>query len=480
MATERDETRDFDDFVQSHDVRSKWDAARRLMAAKQMQFFASKEGFRGSFQELANIAITASSTDQLLAIALILRISELVKGKFRKQAVSVLSESLLKPIDGIWTINESRNLPIESKPSEIRENIALALSHAKGSWVVPYVIEALAREEKSSRCRLELSRQLAKREPHVTCWFNLLSQFPWLSIWDSETADRAGHLRALAIALTAILREHRNNLTVDEQTGPALAKMVQDIAPITNQTARRSKLADTALAIIDLLDELLAIEFTLIADPEAYAPLGILVRWWQPSSYPSSVTDGLEGIVKKLISAIRLRARLGQKSESLALRLRQAFGTGKVAADALTTIAETESGLSPEIDDWLRGRERATSTTAAAVTALLSGTSTPILTEAIAALLLDCLDALSMAAHHTDSPLAGQLRRVCGRIQALATELKLKPVGTVGEAVEFNPSAHRTISGTIPSEPIVRLRRPMIVRSRADGSRDIIERAIVE
>jgi hypothetical protein len=33
------------------------------------------------------------------------------------------------------------------------------------------------------------------------------------------------------------------------------------------------------------------------------------------------------------------------------------------------------------------------------------------------------------------------LRRICGRIQALAAELKLQPVGIVGQVVEFNPAA---------------------------------------
>jgi hypothetical protein len=480
MTDERTEARAFEDFVRGADVWAKWDAARRLMAARQMQSAATNEGFHNSFRELGQTAISGRGVDQLLAIALILRISELVKGEARRQAAETLSEALRKPIDGLWTVGEAKTLPLESKPSEIRENIASALSHASGSWLVPYIIEALAREEKSARCRLELTRQLSKRQPLVSRWFNMLSSFSWFNVWNVETADRIGRLRELTIAITTTLREHRNTVVVDEDAGPALAKMMQEIAPVGPRTARGAKLADTALAVIDLLDELLAIEFTLIADPEAYAPLASISRWWQPSTYPSSVVDGLRGIVRKLISAIRLRARLAQKSESLLLRLRQALGSGDATSNALTKIAETESGLSPEIDDWLRGRERGESTTAGAVASLLSGASAPMLTQAIAPLLLDCLEATSAVAQQSDSPLAGHLRRICGRIQALAAELKLRPVGAVGEMVEFSPTAHRTVSGAIPSEPNVRLRRPMVVRWRDDGSQDIIERAIVE
>jgi hypothetical protein len=480
MTDERTDSRALEDFVRAEDVRAKWDAARRLMAAKQMQSAANNEDFRTSFRELGRTAISSRGTDQLLAIALMTRISELVKGELRKEVADVLSEALRGPIDGLWTVSETEKLPLESKPSEIRENIASALSHAGGTWVVAYIIEALAREEKSVRCRLELVRQLSKRETLVSRWFSMLSSFSWHRIWDVETADRIGRLRELAVAIATTLRDCRNTLAVDEGAGPALAKMMEEIAPVSYRTAHNAKLADTALAVVDLLDELLAIEFTLIADAEAYAPLAIIARWWQPSSYPSSVIDGLSGIVRKLTSAIRLRARLGQKSDSLLLRLRQALGSSDEASRALTKIAETESGLSPEIDDWLRGRERQGSTTAGAIASLLSGSSTPMLTEALAPLLLDCIEASSAVAHHSESALAGHLTRICGGIQALATELKLRPIGTVGEMVEFSPSTHRTVTGAIPSEPKVRLRRPIVVRWRDDGSQDIIERGIVE
>jgi len=438
MADQRIEWQELDDFVRGPGVWAKWDAARRLMAAKQMQAAANTENFRSSFRDLGEIALRHTGVDQLLAIALIVRIAELVKGELRKESVEVLTVALRKPIDGIWTINEVGKLPLESKPSEIRENIALALTHATGGWVLPYIIEALGREEKSFRCRLELTQQLASREASVSRWFEMLGNFTWL---DVETADRIGRLKELAVALATTLREHRNTVSVNEEAGSALARMMQEIAPAAHRGTRSGKFVDAALAIVNLLNELLATEFTLIADPEAYAPLAVFARWWQPSSYPAVVAEGLQEIVRKLVSAIRLRARLGQKSENLVLRLRQALGNTDATAFALNRIAETETGLAAGIDDWLRGRERESSATAEAVTSLLSRASTPMLVEAIAPLLLDSLDASVAAAQHSNSPLAGHLRRICGRIQALAAELKLQPVGIVGQVVEFNPAA---------------------------------------
>ena len=88
-------------------------------------------------------------------------------------------------------------LPLESKPSEIRENIALALTHATGEWVLPFIIEALGREEKSFRCRLELTQQLASREASVSRWFEMSGNFAWPDISNVETADRIGRLKSL-------------------------------------------------------------------------------------------------------------------------------------------------------------------------------------------------------------------------------------------------------------------------------------------
>lgn len=156
-----------------------------------------------------------------------MRISELVKGQLRREAASLLSSALRNAIQGLWTIGEAKNLPLESKLSEIRENIALALSNATGQWVVPYAVESLAREDKSPRCRLELVRQTLRRNTHVSKWLNMLSEIPWLTLWENEKFDRVARLREIVISITTVLRETCNNLTVDETTGPALATMIQ-------------------------------------------------------------------------------------------------------------------------------------------------------------------------------------------------------------------------------------------------------------
>jgi hypothetical protein len=55
----------------------------------------------------------ANGIDQLLAIALIVRISELVKGTLKKEAAEILSRALVKRPDGFWTISDTKNVPLE-------------------------------------------------------------------------------------------------------------------------------------------------------------------------------------------------------------------------------------------------------------------------------------------------------------------------------------------------------------------------------
>ena len=58
MTDERTERRALEEFVRGPDVWAKWDAARRLMAAKQMQSAATNEDFRNSFRDLGRTAIS--------------------------------------------------------------------------------------------------------------------------------------------------------------------------------------------------------------------------------------------------------------------------------------------------------------------------------------------------------------------------------------------------------------------------------------
>lgn len=467
------------DFLQGSTIGSKWDAARHLMADRKMQAASARQEFRQAFRDLGEVCARAHGPDQLLAIALIVRISELIKGEYRREAARILSSILTRPPDGAWTISETKGLPVEAKPAEIREDIALALEHASGPWVIGYVIDALAREERSQRCRLELCRQLASRESSINRWLELLNNQSWSEISAADETDRVGRLRDLASALATTIRENRASLSVDASVGPVLSSLMQSMVRVSQRTAPPPKLFQAGVKIIELLEEILATEFTLIAEPDAYAPLAVLAKWWQPLPFPKALSEALKSVTRKLKSAVTLRARMGQRSETLVLRLAQSLGPGSSPGDILVAIADQEGGLTSDIDDWLRGRERMTSATSKAVVSMLSETGISDFVQAFAPLLLDCSDATAALSQSVDSRLAALVRRLCVRVDAIAIDLGLSVAGQRGDIVEYNPSLHRTSDGSIPPELSVRIIRPMVVRKRQDGSQDVLERAIV-
>lgn len=468
-------------FVEATNIRSRWDSARQLMAAKQMQAVSSQPIFHQAFRELGEACLHAEGADRLLAIDLLVRISELVRKEFTREAAEILSRVLTTEPEGTWTINESRTLPAEAKPAEIRENIAIALRQASGSWVLGYVVTALAREDRSQRCRLELCRQLATREPVVTRWLELLNGQPWFDILGGATTgiDGVSRLRDLTAALAGIIRTDRTKFSVDQTVGPSIASLVQTLARVSPREALPPRLSAAAIEVVGLLEEIFATEITLVAEPDTYAPLEVFSRWWHPLPYPEDLSAALAGTVRKLTGAITLRARMGQRSQMLVSRLTQALGAGMPTSKILLKVANSETGLVPEIDDWLRGRQRGTSGTAIAASTLLAETGAADFTRAFAPLLLDCAEGEVVAAQSSDSRIAAHVRRLKNRVDAIALDLRLSVAGAVGQLVEFNPNSHRTLDGSTPGEPQVRIIRPMVVRRRSDGSHDVIERAIV-
>ena len=139
------------------------------------------------------------------------------------------------------------------------------------------------------------------------------------------------------------MRQSRAAITVSNDAGALLARWIDKSVSISTREPRPSKLPSTATAVLSLLDEIIATEFLLIEDAETYSVLGTISRWWHPLEFPPEVKSALEGIVRKLTSAIIGRARKGQRSEALVTRLQQAMGPTRQVKVALESIAEAET-----------------------------------------------------------------------------------------------------------------------------------------
>ncbi|MDE0285855.1 MAG: hypothetical protein OXI88_02150 [Gammaproteobacteria bacterium] len=134
------------------------------------------------------------------------------------------------------------------------------------------------------------------------------------------------------------------------------------------------------------------------------------------------------------------------------------------AAQQLRQIADEETGLPAEIDDWLRGRVRKTHADTRTVVTSLQAVAKEDLTQEMAKLLLDAEEADAVMTDLSDSNSAHHVKRLINCVKSLASQLRLETVGNEGDFVEYLPLAHETTSGRRPADSrveIIRLRNTM-------------------
>ena len=461
-------------------INDRWVAARELMAKRQLVSVAETDEFQSGFLSLGDEARSGSDISRLVAVDLMIRLSKFRK-KLRPVAEKVLRTALTDDFPPISLLGSADVLPNGAKSAELRENVATALKYASGDWIIPYVIKALVDEDRSQRCRLELARQLATREQSIDQWLDWIVKSPLAEkIHPEENLESAAtKLRDITAALADAIRQNRVQLKASQEAGVLLARFCRNFVPVTSRTARPKRLSVGAAAAAKLLDEIFSVRLTLIVEPEAYAVLETFEWWWRPLPYPKPLKDALQPITDKLITGITLRARWGQKSDSLSARLKQSFRDRDAAARQLRQIADEEMGLTAEIDDWLRGRIRKSHTDTEAVESSLQAVAKEDLTQEVAKILLDAEEAAEAMVGVSISDSLHHIRRLINSIKSLASQLRLDIVGQQGDFVEYLPLAHQTTSGQKPADIRVEIIRPMVVRRRRDGSEDIIVRAIV-
>jgi hypothetical protein len=391
-----------------------------------------------------------------------------------------LEDVLREQLPPLSIVTDKKELPPTAEPAEIRENIAKALAQANGDWVVSYIMRSLAEEDRSQRCRHALAQELARRVSLVDRWLDDLLKEPALR----DLAEKHGldnsvvRLRDIALALGETIRAQRYRLQTSTRSGRLLSEFARLLAPIGQRQQLPRRLAEAGAAVVHLLDELLAIRLTLMDEAEIYEVLEPLKRWWSPIPYPRLLSEALTPIVDKIVAGIIFRARGGQRSESLLLRLRQALNDDKSAKNKLSNLARTENGLAPDIQDWLLGIERRPSIGAQANSRILSAVGEEGFIRAMAPAFMLAHEMLtSTAISKTYSNLEIQLASL---VLAIGSQYGLEIVGKVGDRVEYSPAAHESVGGIPPLERHVEIIRPIVVRQRNDGSRDVITKGLVK
>lgn len=455
-----------------------WESARRFMLSKRRASIAENPLFQLGLERLKYHVIAGAPIDKLIAVDLLVRVPASIR-KAQPVAKAYRSEVLAQPLPPLSIVFEKKGLPATAEPAEIRENVAKALDDADGEWVIDYAIQAFAEEDRSQRCRIALSRQIAKRLPVVEHWFEQILKQPVIRDFPEIEGSEASisRLRDIAVSLAETIREQRYRLSVSVQCGRLLSELARSLVRVGPRQALPRRLPEAGAAIVQLLDELLAVQLTLMDEPEIYEVLEPLRRWWSPAPYPKPVRDALTPIVDKLMAGIIFRARGGQQSERLVQRLRQALNDDRATKSKLSEIAEVEYGLSPDIQDWLLGIERRSTLDTAAASRLFSGISEEGFVAAIAPAFALAQEELALSTPSSQD--RAHENHLASVVATIGRQYGLETVGAVGDEVEYSPSAHETVDGKAPKDRNVKVVRPMIIRRRSDGGRDVIVKGLV-
>jgi hypothetical protein len=139
----------------------------------------------------------------------------------------------------------------------------------------------------------------------------------------------------------------------------------------------------------------------------------------------------------------------------------------------LAALASIETGLSPEVQDWLLRIDRKPSSAGSHRPGLLTAVAEENFIRAFAPALL--LAQESAVIGHENQ----HATRLAEIIKSIGAQFGLAVIGKAGDVVEYSPSAHEHVDGGLPSERRVTLVHPPVLRRRADGGSDIVMRGLV-
>lgn len=458
----------------------RWAAARELMASRKLLPYVETEDFHVGWTILLRGAATSEGLDRLLHIDLIIRISSFVK-RLKSETESALRVALETPLPNLGCVAASKDLPRDAKPAEVRENVAISLQYANDMWVYDYIIESLANEDRSQRCRTRLVEHLVFRKPCVNAWMDdLINQESLRRLQrESNSNTAAKRLSDISIALSHIVRQNRTRLDVTDSTGIKISRFSKMMIRITREDKIPRNLCSASVQVVGLLDEILNVDLSLIVEPKSYSLLDVIRSWWQMIPFPKTLIDALIPIALKLKTAIVIRARFGQKSDSLVSHLATALGGREQARKFLRSVAEAHTELLPEIDDWLRGRDRIKSAIDDAVTKSMQGVADQAVLVQVAPIIL--LASENEFRHgDSDNNEYRELDLMIKYIITFARDNKIELFGDVGAMVEYSSELHSTSDGHIPTEASVHVLRSGVGRRRIDGGFDILLKASVK
>lgn len=459
---------------------------------------AKEDGFHVSLG-LLNAAVTnqaASSRSRLEALALLGKADRSTQRRDRRTGDQARAALAVAPPPFV-----ERGEAVVDK--DAREYIAGMLDHAEGEWVAGWATKALLDEVGSDEVRRALAAQLLARAPTLADAFLLLAKSVPGSLHERpgrKDSDLARHRRiarlfnVLEEAVRAARIESGSNLA------DALNAMLQAtafrFAPPKAGPEAEQETAGAAIAVLAFVSTLVRTRFSISTDPDAYAAVPRLRRWFGGQAWPHSMADALARTSQSVREAIALRARMSLPSRELLSVLVQIHEDRQVAVRLIAPVAE-QPGVPPDVQDWLRSGGMPTSTRTSApdlVEAGMRDSDELIARAGIAAAKVRVLvdgEAKAAVVRMRELQLAPEVVRPINLLVSFARTMpddlfsllsrrSIELFGEQGCVVEYDPTAHAGAGGRPVGSERVRIMASGARRVLPNGTTFVLQRATVQ
>lgn len=386
---------------------------------------------------------------------------------------------------------------------DAREYIAGMLDHAEGEWVAEWATRALLDEAGSDYVRRALATQAFARAPSLTAAFRLVAECVPGSLHERpgrKDDDLARHRRIARLfnVLEETVRSARIDSGADlvQALNAMLLATVFRFAPPVAGNDAELETASAARAVLGFLSTLVRSRFSISADPESYAAVPRLRRWFGTAAWPAPMSEALARTSQSLREAIALRARMQLTSRELLSVLISIHQDRDSAVLQLAVLAE-QPGVPPEVQDWLRSGGLSSPSRKSDPELVEAGMRDSDELIARAAILASKVrrladgEAKAAVVGMRELQLAPELIRPVNQLMSFARALpdevsallgrrSMELFGESGETVQYDPSAHVGTGGTQVSSDRVRIVSPGARRVLPNGTRFVLQKATVQ
>lgn len=434
-----------------------------------------------AWQELL-VKQDTSNLDRLLALAELMRIGRVAKGKWMKLIGETIRKELVQPLPPCKLL----------KDADERLNLARACVLSNANWLPNYIAQSIADEDSSDKARTEFLILLLSRTNSLVDVFTLLADaFSHVHIATVMPGESmAKRLTRTLTALRPVLLT--SLLEAGENAGKKLDEWLRTAMRQTGKPNEEKTQIELTRAVALTLHDLVRTRFSMATNPDTFIALKMCRGFFSSASWPTSLREVMNLLVQDVSEALLLLGKQDVPQQAVLDQLELVCGLKERAKVVAGQLADRHTELPERIRDWLRrGRLVTTYTTSSTLQESLLDAND----AAVGIALIECrklgsaddiLQRIIGTIEIYDPELVrsanGYMQQVHDTLIALrdvASRRGISLKGIEGERIEFMPKYFEPLKPIIGSH--VTIKRPAVIRSIGlQGGVEVITKGLVE